>query len=413
MAIFRPFRAIRPQAALAARVAALPYDVMNSQEAREEAKDNPYSFLHVDKAEIDLDPSVDIYDAQVYEKAAENLSRMETEGVYIQEESPCFYIYQQEMDGRVQTGIVGCASIDDYLQSHIKKHEFTRADKEADRIRHVDVCDANTGPIFLTYRAVAHISQKVESWIGQHAPVYDFVAKDGIGHRVWVVDSAEEVAAFEAAFAEVPDFYIADGHHRTASAVKVGQKRRQEHPDYTGEEEFNYFLAVLFPDAELKILDYNRVVHDLNGMSKEEFLEKLDKVYECQEVQGPCRPQEKHAMGMYMDGQWYLCCAREGSYPAEDPVGQLDVSILQNQVLTPLLGIEDPRTSSRIDFVGGIRGLGELEKMVDGGMAVAFAMYPTGLDDLMNIADNDCIMPPKSTWFEPKLRSGIFVHRLS
>ena len=236
MAIFRPFRAIRPQSALAERVAALPYDVMNSQEAREEAKDNPYSFLHVDKAEIDLDPSVDLYDSQVYEKAAENLSRMEKDGVYIQDESPCFYIYQQEMDGRVQTGIVGCASIDDYLNNHIKKHEFTRADKEADRIRHVDVCDANTGPIFLTYRAVAQISQRVERWIKEHAPVYDFVAADGIGHRVWVVDSSEEIAAFEAALGQVSDFYIADGHHRTASAVKVGQKRRQEHPDYTGEE---------------------------------------------------------------------------------------------------------------------------------------------------------------------------------
>ncbi len=413
MAIFRPFQAIRPQKDLASRVAALPYDVMNSQEARELAKDNPYSFLHVDKAEIDLEPSVDIYDDRVYEKAAENLLRMEKEGTYLKEETPCFYIYQQIMDGRAQTGIVGCAAIDDYIQNHIKKHELTRSDKEADRIRHVDVCDANTGPIFLTYRAVSEISQRVKSWIGEHDPIYDFTAEDGIGHRVWVVNSQEEITAFEQAFRQVPDFYIADGHHRTASAVKVGQKRREQHPGYTGEEEFNYFLAVLFPDEELKILDYNRVVHDLNGMSKEEFLEKLGQVYDWQEVQGTCRPEEKHAMGMYLDGKWYLCRAKEGSFSEDDPVGRLDVSILQNQVLTPLLGIEDPRTSSRIDFVGGIRGLKELEKMVDEGKAVAFAMYPTGLDDLMDIADNNHIMPPKSTWFEPKLRSGLFVHRLS
>ena len=413
MAILRPFQAIRPQASLAGRVAALPYDVINSQEAREAVKGNPYSFLHVDKAEIDLDASIDIYDQQVYKKAAENLSQMAEKGVCLQEETPCFYIYQQEMDGRTQNGIVGCASIDDYLQNHIKKHELTRADKEADRIRHVDICDANTGPIFLTYRAVPEISARVELWIRNHEPVYDFIAEDGIGHRVWVVDSQQEIAFFAEAFCQVPDFYIADGHHRAASAVKVGQKRRQEHPDYTGEEEFNYFLSVLFPDEQLRILDYNRVVHDLNGMEKEEFLEKLGMSYECQKVQGPCRPQEKHTMGMYLDGQWYHCRARAGSFSPDDPVGRLDVSILQNQILTPLLGIEDPRTSSRIEFVGGIRGLKELEKMVDGGMAVAFAMYPTGLDDLMEIADGGHIMPPKSTWFEPKLRSGLFIHRLS
>lgn len=413
MAILRPFQAVRPQASLAGRVAALPYDVMNSQEAREAVKGNPYSFLHVDKAEIDLDASIDIYDQQVYKKAAENLSQMVEKGVCLQEETPCFYIYQQVMDGRAQNGIVGCASIDDYLQNRIKKHELTRADKEADRIRHVDICDANTGPIFLTYRAVPEISERVECWITNHEPVYDFIAEDGIGHRVWVVDSHQEIAFFEEAFCQVPDFYIADGHHRAASAVKVGQKRRQEHPDYTGDEEFNYFLSVLFPDEQLRILDYNRVVHDLNGMEKEDFLEKMGQIYECQKVQGPYRPQEKHTMGMYLDGQWYHCRARAGSFSPDDPVGRLDVSILQNRILTPLLGIEDPRTSRRIDFVGGIRGLEELEKMVDGGMAVAFAMYPTGLDDLMEIADGGHIMPPKSTWFEPKLRSGLFIHRLS
>lgn len=413
MAIFRPFQAIRPQAPLAGRVAALPYDVMSSQEAREAAKDNPYSFLHVDKAEIDLDPSIDIYDGKVYEKAAENLSKMEAEGIYIQEETPCFYIYQQVMDGRAQTGIVGCASIDDYLQDHIKKHELTRADKEADRIRHVDACDANTGPIFLTYRAVDHISRRVGDWIAGHLPVYDLTAEDGIIHRVWVVDSREEIQAFEAAFRQIPDLYIADGHHRAASAVKVGQERRQRHPGYTGEEEFNYFLAVLFPDDELKIWDYNRVVHDLNGMDRQVFLEKLGQAYEYEKTDGPCKPQEEHTMGMYLEGQWYQCRVRADKISKTDPVGKLDVSILQEQVLTPLLGIDDPRTSSRIDFVGGIRGLHELERMVDEGKAVAFAMYPTGVDELMDIADGGHIMPPKSTWFEPKLRSGLFIHRLS
>lgn len=413
MAILRPFQAIRPQASLAGRVAALPYDVMNSQEAREAVKGNPYSFLHVDKAEIDLEASVDLYDQRVYEKAAENLSRMVEEGICLQEETPCFYIYQQVMGGRTQSGIVGCAAIDDYLQNHIKKHELTREDKEADRIRHVDICDANTGPIFLTYRAVPEISRQVEDWIQNHDPVYDFVAEDDIGHRVWVVDSQEVIAFLEEALRQVPDFYIADGHHRAASAVKVGQKRRQEHPGYNGDEEFNYFLSVLFPDEQLRILDYNRVVHDLNGMDKDGFLEKLGQIYEYQKVQEPCRPEEKHTMGMYLEGQWYHCRVRPEKVPANDLVGQLDVSVLQSQVLTPLLGIEDPRTSSRIDFVGGIRGLHELEKMVDGGMAVAFAMYPTGLDDLMGIADAGCLMPPKSTWFEPKLRSGLFIHRLS
>lgn len=413
MAIFRPFQAVRPQASLAGRVAALPYDVMNSEEAREAVKGNPYSFLHVDKAEIDLDVSIDIYDQRVYEKAAQNLSQMAEKGVCLQEEAPCFYIYQQVMDGRAQSGIVGCAAIDDYLQNHIKKHELTRADKEADRIRHVDICDANTGPIFLTYRAVPQISERVDSWIVSHEPVYDFTAEDGIIHRVWVVDSRDEIAFFEKAFAQVPDFYIADGHHRAASAVKVGEKRRKAHPGYTGDEEFNYFLSVLFPDEQLRILDYNRVVHDLNGLDKEEFLEKICRIYQCHKVQEPCRPQEKHTMGMYLDGQWYHCRVKEGIIDEDDPVGRLDVSVLQNQVLTPVLGIEDPRTSSRIDFVGGIRGLGELEKMVDGGMAAAFAMYPTGLDDLMDIADGGYIMPPKSTWFEPKLRSGLFIHRLS
>lgn len=414
MAVFRPFKAVRPTEELADKVAALPYDVMNSQEARQMVQGNPYSFLHVDKAEIDLDPSINIYDEQVYDKAAANLKRMEEDGTYIQDTSPCFYIYQQIMDGRAQAGIVGCASIDDYLNDHVKKHELTRADKEADRIHHVDTCDANTGPIFLTYRAQTEISQIMKEWMQAHKPVYDFVAEDGITHTVWVVDAQETIDKLTKDFEAVPDFYIADGHHRAASAVRVGQRRREAKPGYTGEEEFNYFLAVLFPDEELQILDYNRVVHDLNGNTEEEFLKKLESVFEVSPYQeGMCKPKEKHTVGMYLDGQWYLLKTKDGVFNPQDPVDRLDVSILQKNVLTPILGIEDPRTSDRISFVGGIRGLEELQRLVDEGKAVAFAMYPTGLDDLMNIADTNNIMPPKSTWFEPKLRSGIFVHKLS
>ena len=414
MAVFRPFKAVRPTPELASKVAALPYDVMNSQEAREMVVGNPYSFLHVDKAEIDLDPSIDLYDEKVYEKAASNLKKMQEDGTYIQDKKPCFYIYQQIMDGRAQSGIVGCASIDDYLNNRVKKHELTRAEKEADRIHHVDTCDANTGPIFLTYRDKAEISGMVHGWMKDHKPVYDFVAEDGITHTVWVIDDDNVVKKLEESFAQIPAFYIADGHHRAASAVRVGQRRRAANPNYSGEEEFNFFLAVLFPDSELKIMDYNRVVHDLNGNSPKEFMEKLSKVFEISEYNnGMCSPKERHTAGMYMDGKWYLLKAKKGTYDPKDPVDSLDVSILQKNVLTPILGIDDPRTSDRISFVGGIRGLKELERLVDGGKAVAFAMYPTGLDELMNIADTNNIMPPKSTWFEPKLRSGIFVHKLS
>lgn len=414
MAVFRPFKAVRPTEQLAEKVAALPYDVMSSQEARAMAEGNPYSFLHVDRAEIDLDQAIDIYDEQVYEKAALNLQKMQEDGTYIQDEKPCFYIYRQIMDGRAQSGIVGCASIDDYLNNHVKKHELTRADKEADRIHHVDSCNANTGPIFLTYRAKEEISNLINNWKQEHAPVYDFTADDEIRHTVWVIDCEKTIGTLQKAFEEIPDFYIADGHHRAASAVRVGESRRKEHPGYTGDEEFNYFLAVLFPDEELKILDYNRVVYDLNGNTKEEFLSKLEAAFEISGYDdGMCKPQKKHTMGMYLDGAWYLLAAKEGTFNPADPVDNLDVSILQKNVLTPILGIDDPRTSDRICFVGGIRGLSELVRLVDEGKAAAFAMYPTGLDDLMNIADTNNLMPPKSTWFEPKLRSGIFVHKLS
>lgn len=413
MAVFRPFQAVRPAEELASKVAALPYDVMDSREARQMTEGNPYSFLHVDKAEIDLDPSVYIYDEKVYEKAASNLNKMIADGVYEKEEKPCFYIYRQIMDGRSQAGIVGCASIDDYLSGRIKKHELTRADKEADRIRHVDVCNANTGPIFLTYAHREAITALMDGWMEAHGPVYDFVSEDGIQHTVWLMDEAETIRNLHLMFAEIPAFYIADGHHRAASAVRVGEKRRQEYPDYTGEEEFNYFLAVLFPDNELSIWDYNRVLKEWNGYTGETLLSRLsDAFYITPLKDNNGKPERKHTMGMYMDKTWYLLEAKEGTFDEQNPVERLDVSILQRQVLTPIFDIEDPRTDDRISFVGGIRGMEELERMVDGGMSVAFAMYPTGIQDLMDIADGGNIMPPKSTWFEPKLRSGIFIHQL-
>lgn len=413
MAIFKPFKAVRPVPERAAQVAALPYDVMNSDEAREAVKDNPYSFLHVDKAEIDLDPSINLYDEKVYLKARGNLDALVNNGVCKQDVVECVYIYRQIMNGRSQTGLVGCTAIDDYINNVIKKHELTRADKEADRINHVNYCDANTGPIFLTYRPNFTISETVESWKNSHSPVYDFVS-DGVQNTVWVVDCPKTVKLLSETFAEVEALYIADGHHRAASAVRVGQMRREQNPDYDGSEEFNFFLAVLFPTNELEIMDYNRVIADLNGLSEQELFEKLQEVVEI-EKQGTdaYKPTEKHTFGMYLDGVWYKLTAKDGTFDKNDPVAQLDVSILQNNVISPIFGIDDPRTDERIDFIGGIRGLGELERRANGDMRVAFSMYPTTLDDLMSIADADKIMPPKSTWFEPKLMSGLFIHKLS
>ncbi len=415
MAIFKSFKAVRPTNELAHKVAALPYDVMNSAEARVMAKDNPYSFLHVDKAEIDLSEDIDIYDESVYLKAAENLKKLESDGVCVQDEVPCFYIYRQIMNGRSQTGLVGCASIDDYINNIIKKHEFTRADKEADRIRHVDYCDANTGPIFLTYRENEEISGIIASWKSTHEPCYDFVTDDGIANTVWTVNDSEINAKLQAAFDAIDYLYIADGHHRCASAVKVGQNRRQANPDFRGTEEFNFFLAVAFPSDELEIMDYNRVMKDLNGYSAEEFTAKMSEKFtvEAYNGEGQFKPCEKHTFGMYLENKWYKLTAKEGTFDENDPVDRLDVSILQNNCITPVFGIEDPRTDKRIDFVGGIRGLGELERRCETDMKIAFAMYPTSLEDLMAIADAGQVMPPKSTWFEPKLLSGLFIHKLS
>ncbi len=416
MSIVRAFKAVRPTPALAQAVAALPYDVMNSDEARRMVEGNPNSFLHVDKAEIDLDKSIDLYDTRVYEKARDNMNKMIKDGVFIQDEKPCLYIYKQVMDGRSQVGIVGCASIDDYMSNTIKKHELTRADKEQDRINHVDYCDANTGPIFLTYRQKETVDSLVNSVMSSKAPVYDFISDDGIGHTVWVVDDESVINAICKEFAAVDCLYIADGHHRSASAVRVGVKRREQYPQYNGNEEFNFFLSVIFPDNQLYIMDYNRLVKDLNGNSKESFLEKVGEKFDIAvyEGEGALKPENKHSYGMYLDKKWYLLTAKNGTYDANDPVARLDVSILQNNLLHPILGIEDPRTDKRIDFVGGIRGISYLSDRVDdGSMAVAFSMFPTTMDDLMDIADAGAIMPPKSTWFEPKLRSGLFIHKLS
>ncbi len=413
MAVVRPFKGIRPQKELVDKVAALPYDVMNTEEAREMVKGNPYSFLHVDKAQIDLDPSINQYDKGVYEKARENLYNMIDEKVYIKDNESCMYIYRQIMDGRIQTGIVGCTSIDDYMKDIIKKHEHTRAEKEQDRINHVDYCNANTGPIFLTYKNVSEVDKIVIEWTKKE-PEYNFVSEDGITHIVWVINDKNIVDKLENLFKEVKYLYIADGHHRAASAVKVGQLRREQNPQYTGEEEFNFFLSVIFPAEDLYVMDYNRVVKDLNDLSTEEFLSKVSEKFDM-EAYNCCneyKPEEKGTFGMYLDKKWYKLTAKKETFDEKDPVASLDVSILQNNLLRPLLGIEDPITSDRIDFIGGIRGLKELEKRVDNGMKVAFSMYPTSIAELMNIADAGEVMPPKSTWFEPKLRSGIFVHEL-
>ena len=411
MAQIRPFRAYRPCKGMEERIAALPYDVYNRAEACEVVKKNPESFLAVDRAETQFGEEVDTYADCVYEKADQMLREKILEGKFVQDPTPCFYLYELTMDGHSQTGVVGCASIDDYRNNVIKKHENTRADKEEDRIRHVDTCSMQTGPIFLAYRAREDLKEKIGE-LKKQAPVYDFVSEDGIGHRVWVIDNDSDVAMIEEAFGKIPAIYIADGHHRCASAVKVGLKRREQYPDYTGEEEFNYFLSVIFPDEELRILDYNRVVKDLNGMDAATFLTRIEEYFAVEKKgQSPYRPMEKGTFGMYLENEWYGLSAKE-EIKSEDAVEGLDVSLLQNDLLDPILGIMDPKTDKRIDFVGGIRGLGELERRVHTDMKVAFSMYPTSIAELFAVADAGRLMPPKSTWFEPKLRSGLFLHEI-
>ena len=412
MAEIRPFVCVRPAEELASRVAALPYDVYNRQEAKEEVQREPLSFLKIDRAETNFDDSVDTYAPEVYEKAKELLQKDKQEGVYITDEDRSYYIYQLVMEGRPQTGLVACSSVDDYMNHVIKKHENTRQDKEIDRITHVDTCSAQTGPIFLAYRSDKSIHDIVAAYVENETPIYDFTAVDGIAHRVWKIAKKEDVDAIYKAFQKIDQIYIADGHHRAASAVKVGLKRRKENPGYTGEEEFNYFLSVLFPHDELRILDYNRTVKDLNGRSLEEFLEEIGKNFIVEKAVGRVRPEKKGTFGMYTEGQWYHLTARPELFEGKDAVGSLDVSVLQDYLLGPVLGIGDPRTDQRIDFIGGIRGLSELEKRADSDMKISFSMYPTSITELFDVADQELLMPPKSTWFEPKLRSGLFIHEI-
>ena len=411
MADIKPFQCIRPAVEVADKVAALPYDVYSRKEACEEVEGKPLSFLNIDRAETQFDSSVDTYADCVYDKARELLDKAIADGVFVTDTDKAYYIYELTMDGRSQTGIVACASIDDYLNNRIKKHEKTRADKELDRINHVDRTSAQTGPIFLAYRA-NEVINSVVSKAKEMPALYDFISDDGISHKVWKIADSTDVTAISDAFESINSIYIADGHHRAASAVKVGLKRREAHPDYTGEEEFNYFLSVLFPDEELMIMPYNRVVKDLNGLTTEEFLESLTKYFTVEEMgKKAFYPESKGSYGMLIDDEWYLLSAKE-TIMSEDPVDGLDVAILQDYLLTPVLGIGDPRVDKRIAFIGGIRGLSELEKRVNEDMKIAFSMYPTSIAELFDVADADMLMPPKSTWFEPKLRSGLFIHRI-
>lgn len=411
MATIRPFQCVRPNTEVADRVAALPYDVYNRQEAKAEVQREPLSFLKIDRAETSFDDSVDTYAPEVYQKAKELLAKDIQDGIYVKDTDEAYYVYELVMDGRSQTGLVACASVDDYVNQVIKKHENTRADKEVDRITHVDTCSAQTGPIFLAYRSEKVIHDIVAK-IQQTEPLYDFTAVDGITHRVWKISDSTDVDDIQKAFAGIQQIYIADGHHRAASAVKVGLKRREENPNHKGTEEYNYFLSVLFPHDQLRIMDYNRTVKDLNGLDLQTFLQKVKENFEIEEQSQPVKPDRKGTFGMYVDKQWYRLTAKPVLFEGKDAVGSLDVSVLQDYLLGPVLGIGDPRTDARIDFVGGIRGLSELEKRADHDMRISFSLYPTSIIELFDVADQNLLMPPKSTWFEPKLRSGLFIHEI-
>ncbi|SHH99625.1 DUF1015 domain-containing protein [Clostridium grantii] len=414
MVCIKAFKAVRPSEEFPDKVAALPYDVMSSEEARIMVENNPYSFLHIDKAEIDLGQDTNPYDKIVYEKAKENLNDFIDKGIFVKENKECLYVYRLIMQGRVQTGIVFCASVDDYINNKIKKHEHTREEKEIDRINHVDYCNANTGPIFLTYKNSEEINLIVEQWINSNETLYNFKSEDEITHIVWRIENEEVVNKLIKLYENIPEVYIADGHHRCASAAKVATIRRNNKVNFKGHEEFNYFLSVAFPHKDLYIMDYNRIVEDLNGLSVKQFLKKIEEKFSINIYQGtgPIALIKRGTFGMYLEQQWYELKIKEDLINKNDLVKSLDVSILQDYLLKPILGIQDPRKDKRIDFVGGIRGLKELEKRVDEGMKVAFLMYPTSIEDLMSIADIDEVMPPKSTWFEPKLRSGLFIHEL-
>lgn len=411
MAVIKPFRAYRPKKGLEAQIAALPYDVYNREEACIAVKGNPMSFLNIDRAETQFGSNVDTYADEVYQKAHDLLWDKIREGIFVQEDKPMYYIYELTMNGRVQTGIVACASIDDYQNQIIKKHENTRADKELDRIHHVETCQAQTGPIFLAYRSNPQL-QEIIIRTKKEQPLYDFASEDGILHRVWCVFADTDISAIQVIFHSISEIYIADGHHRCASAVKVGLKKRDQNPNFTGDEEFNYFLSVLFADEELMIMDYNRVIKDLNGLSPMQFIEAVSNVYNILSKGTNCQqPTKKGQVAMFIDNTWYLLEIKD-CYQNNHPVEGLDVAILQDHVLSPILGIEDPKTDQRIDFVGGIRGIEALENRVKTDSKVAFAMYPTSIHELFAVADANMLMPPKSTWFEPKLRSGLFIHTI-
>jgi len=414
MAILKPFKGLRPPKEIVNKVAARPYDVLNSKEARIEAEGNPYSLLHITKPEIDLPEHIDEHDEQVYQKAKDNFELFKKNGWLVQDPEEYLYIYAQTMDGRTQYGLVGCAGVDDYLNNIIRKHELTRKDKEEDRMKHVRITNANMEPVFFSYRANPEIDAIIENIVKTQSPEYDFVTNDNVGHHFWVIKDKSTINHLVELFAKIPYTYVADGHHRTAAAALVGKEKREQHPNYTGNEEFNFFLAVHFPDNQLNIIDYNRVVKDLNGLSKEEFLQKLQQHFIVEEKGTDIyKPYRLHNFSMYLEGKWYSLDAKSDTYNDNDPIGVLDVTILSHYILDEILGIKDLRTDKRIDFVGGIRGLGELKQRVDSGeMKVAFALYPVTMKQLIDIADTGNIMPPKTTWFEPKLRSGLVVHLL-
>ena len=414
MAVLKAFKGLRPPASLAKQVASRPYDVLNSDEAREEAKGNEYSLLHIIKPEIDLDPDMDIHAQAVYDKALENFTMFQEKGWLVQDDREYLYIYGQTMWGKTQYGIVGCAAVDDYLNNIIKKHELTRPDKEEDRMKHVRINNANIEPVFFSYPAYKELDDIIRDNVKNNIPEYDFVADDGVGHHFWVIKDQDVIDKIIELFGNIPATYVADGHHRTAAAALVGKEKRDNNPNHTGKEEYNFFLAVHFPDDQLTIIDYNRVVKDLNGMNADKFIGKLQESFIVEEKgEDIYKPETLHNFSMYLKGKWYSLNAKEGTYNDNDPIGVLDVTILSKHVLEPLLDIKDLRTSQRIDFVGGIRGLAELQKRVDSGeMKVAFALFPVSMKQLINIADSGNIMPPKTTWFEPKLRSGLVIHKL-
>jgi len=412
MATIRPFRAFRPNPELAGEVAARPYDVLTSEEARVEAQGHPYSFLHVGKPEIDLDPSIDPYDKRVYAKAKENLDKFIKQNVIVQDAGPSLYVYAQTMGNHTQYGLVGCASVEEYDNNTIKKHELTRKDKEEDRCNHVRVTNAHTGPIFLTYRDNPQVNAIVDR-ITRDSPDNDHVATDGIRHQSWVIKDKQVSAELQSLFGKIPNLYVADGHHRTAAAATVGRERKAANAGHRGDEEYNFFLAVYFPASQLQILDYNRVAKDLNSLSSDAFFGRVKQHFDVQRAMKMVKPTKKGEFGVYLDKSWYVLNAHKELDAIVDPILKLDVSLLQNYLLDPILGIKDPRTDGRIDFVGGIRGLGELQRRVDSReMRVAFSLHPTSINELMSIADAGKIMPPKSTWFEPKLRDGLFTHFL-